>query len=78
MIIAQPHALPRRLASRQALPQKRQQLLELREALGPKLGAPFALDVAEDVENLRVDDMSTPGEADKSRGPRSSPSDPTT
>ena len=39
----------RRLAGQRALPNQKEQLFELGEAPRPKLGDPFALDVAEDV-----------------------------
>ena len=39
-------------ADQRALPDSKEQFLELREVLGPKLSAPFALDVAENVMDL--------------------------
>ncbi|HUX10191.1 MAG TPA: hypothetical protein VMW51_06075, partial [Terriglobia bacterium] len=44
----------RRLTCQRALPYAKEQLFELGEALGPKLGAPFALDIAEYIEGLCV------------------------
>ena len=55
------------LADQWALPDAEQQLFELSEILGPKLSAPFMLDVAENVVDLRVGGVSAFGEVDKAR-----------
>lgn len=44
----------RRSAGQRALPDTKQQLFELKEALGPELSTPFALDVPEDLVNFGV------------------------
>src|SRR5215203_3460199 len=57
------------LANQGAIPDTEQQFLELGEPHGPELGAPVALDLAEDVVDLRVGGMPASGHADDPRAP---------
>src|SRR5262245_23400439 len=56
-----------RPAGERALPDVRQQLLEPGEIPRPQLDAPFALDVAQDLEDLRLRGTTPPGDADHPR-----------
>ena len=56
-----------RSADQRAFPDAAQQLFEPGEVPGAKLGAPFVLDVAEDVVDFRVRGAPAPGEADHPR-----------
>src|SRR5215213_5581379 len=57
------------LANQGAIPDTEQQFLELGEPRGPELGAPVALDLAEDVVDLRVGGAPASGHADDPRAP---------
>src|SRR5574342_381372 len=67
LLLAIAHLRAPGLAGQRALPDPEQQLFELGEMPGPKLSAPFVLDVAEDLVDLRIGGASAFGQADNSR-----------